>query len=172
VPTPAFIRDAERAERWRSSRARATLAAGCAGLLLLLVAQVLFTYRDLAAARWPGLRGPLEQVCAVAGCRVEAPRSIEALSVESSGLVQVPGTRLVRLSVVLRNRAAIALALPAFDLTLTDTQGRVIARRVLTTQDLGHNARTVAAGAELPLQATLGTAERTVSGYTIEIFYP
>jgi hypothetical protein len=74
--------------------------------------------------------------------------------------------------VMLRNRAAWPLAVPALDLTLTDTQGAVIARRVVRPAELSITQASVPPAAELAMQGTLAAAERPVSGYTIEIFYP
>ena len=46
-----------------------------------------------------------------------------------------------KLSVALRNRAGIEVALPALELALTDTGGRLIARKVLLATDLGASQR-------------------------------
>ena len=169
---PSFVREAERAERWQKPAVRAALAAGLLLGTAMLFMQIALEYRDLVAARWAGTRPALEQFCRFAGCRVEHPRLVDALVVDSSGLVRVDGTTTYRFSVVLRNRSPLRLAVPAIDLTLTDTQGRVISRRTLSAADLGVGAATVAAAAELSLQATLGIADRPVAGYTIEVFYP
>jgi predicted Zn finger-like uncharacterized protein len=169
---PPFVRQAERAASWRSSRRRAALA----GAVLLaggaLVLQVAMAYRDLIAARWSVLRPPLALLCSVAGCRIEPPRQVDALVVDSSGLLRVDQTSTYRLSVVLRNRSAIELALPAVDLALTDAQGEVIARRVLDAAELGVGQRSLPGGGELSMSAVLAVAGRPVSGYTIEVFYP
>jgi Protein of unknown function (DUF3426) len=97
---------------------------------------------------------------------------IDALVVDSSGLTRVEGTNTYRFALVLRNRAALELAMPAVDLVLTDSQGRVISRRVLKAGELGTTAQTVGPNAEFSLQATLAVAEQPVAGYTIEVFYP
>ena len=64
------------------------------------------------------------------------------------------------------------MAAPAIDLSLTDAQGRQIARRVLQMSDLNLPLRSLKAGSELPIQASLSIGDRQVSGYTVEIFYP
>lgn len=169
---PAFVVQADRAARWRRPAVRWALAlCGVFGLVLLGL-QAVFEYRDLAAARWPVLRGTLEQVCAWQGCRIEAPRAIDGLAVESSGLVRAEGAAAYRLSIVLRNRTALSLALPAIDLTLTDSQGAIIARRVIRAGEFTGAPASVPPVADLPLQALLAPTERPISGYTIEIFYP
>ena len=172
---PSFVRRAQRAERWRQPRWRAALVALALLGLLGLAGQIGHAYRDLVAARYPQSRPLLERSCALLGCRIESAHAIDALAVESSGLLRVGKSGLYRLSLSLRNRAGIEVALPALDLTLTDTQGRLIARRVLLASELGATTSTLGAGAELPLQATLQAglpASEPVAGYTIELFYP
>jgi predicted Zn finger-like uncharacterized protein len=174
-PPPSFLRRADRAAHWRQPRVRAALAAGCVLAALLLLAQAAHTWRDLLAARWPALQPPLAQGCALLGCTLQPPRRIDAWVVDSSALRRVdraPGAGLYRLSVSLHHRAAHTLALPALDLTLTDTQGRVIARRVLQPGDLADAPHALAAGTEWTAQATLQAEGGAVAGYTIELFYP
>lgn len=169
---PEFVRRADRAARWRRPGVR--IALGLAGIaaVALLAGQVALEYRDTMAAQWPATRPALEQLCAAFDCRVGAPRAIDGLAVESSGLVRIEGSPNYRLSVVLRNRTAFAIAAPAIDLTLTDSQGLVIARRVLRAAELGATQESLAARSDLSMQASLAATDRPVSGYTIEIFYP
>ncbi len=180
---PSFVVRAERAERWRRPPVRAALAVVIVAGTLGLAAQAAVEYRDLAAARFPATRPLLVQACAALGCTVDAARVIDALAVESSGLVRVEKSNIYRLSVVLRNRAGIDVALPALDVTLTDSQGRLIARKVVRVADLGAAQATIGAGREIALQATLQAAAaasapapalalETIAGYTIELFYP
>jgi predicted Zn finger-like uncharacterized protein len=169
---PSFVRRAELAERWRQPRVRAALIAACALGVVGLAAQGAYEFRDLAAAHMEGARPALEQACAALGCRIDAVHAIEGLSVESSGLVRVEKSNIYKLSVALRSRAAIDIAMPALDLSLTDVQGRLLARRVLRPAELGAVQPTVGAGRELVLQATLQASTDPVVGYTIELFYP
>ena len=173
--TPSFLRRAERAERaerWQRPRVRALLAVlGLLGLLVL-AGQWLYAYRDPLAARFAAARPLLEEGCALLGCSIGAARSIESLTVDSSGLVRVEKSNVYRLSVVLKNRASIDVALPAIDLILTDGQGRLLARRVFRAEELGAAQTTLGARRDLSLQATVQTATEAVAGYTIDIFYP
>jgi predicted Zn finger-like uncharacterized protein len=171
-PTPLFVRQAERAARWRQPRVRAALLA--VGVLagLGLAAQVMLEYRDLAAARFAGARPALEQACEWLGCSVGPAHVIDSLVVESSGLVRVEKSDVYKLSVALRNRAALEVALPALELSLTDGQGQLVARRVIPMSELGLKQATLAAGRDLSLNATLQAATAPVAGYTIELFYP
>ncbi|MDE2370344.1 MAG: zinc-ribbon and DUF3426 domain-containing protein [Burkholderiales bacterium] len=169
---PSFVRRAERAERWRRPGVRAALALAALVLLLTLGAQATYVYRDAIAAREPALRPLLAAACQPLACSVGAVRAIEKMAVDSSGLVRVEKSNLYRLSVTLHNRDDIELLLPAIDLALTDSQGKLLARRVLTSAELGAPRQTLAAGRELALQATLQAATDPVAGYTVELFYP
>ena len=155
--TPSFVRRAERAQRWRHPRVRLALA--LVGLLaaLGLAAQATVAYRDLVAARSPALKPVLQQACAWLSCTVAAAHAIDSITVESSGLVRVEKSSIYKLSVALRNRAGIELAMPALDLSLTDAQGKLLARRVLRAAELGAPATTLPAGRDVNLQATLQT---------------
>jgi hypothetical protein len=90
----------------------------------------------------------------------------------------VERSSLYKLQVSLRNRAGIDVAVPALDVTLTDGQGRLIARKVLRLSELGVAQATIPAGRELAVQATLQaaaggeTGAQPIAGYTIELFYP
>lgn len=180
-PTPSFLRDAERAARWRQPRVRATLGAGCLLLASLLLAQGLYAFRDEAAARFPALQPALAAACAQLACELRPPRRLADLSVESSGLLLEPGAEgLYQLNVALRNRSELPLAVPAVELSLTDAQGRLLSRRVLLPAELGAAQAALAPGSDLALQARLQTGGTpkpgepiaAVVGYTIELFYP
>lgn len=170
--TPGVLRQAERAARWRQPRVRAALVATVVLGAVGLAVQLGLEYRDLVAARFPALRPVLQAACVPLGCKVGPAHVIDGLVVESSGLVRVEKSSVYRLSVALRNRAALEVALPALELSLTDGQGQLVARRVLRASELGVNLTTLGAGRELQLQATLQAATAPVAGYTIELFYP
>ncbi len=170
--TPSFMRRAERAEQWRRPRVRAALAIASALGVVVLAGQGLYAYRDLAAARFAALREPLEAACGAIGCTVGAAHAIESLAVESSGLVRVEKSNVYKLTVAVRNHAGIDLAVPALDLTLTDAQGKLLARRVLRAAEFGVGTGVVAAGADLAFQATLQASTEPIAGYTIDLFYP
>jgi predicted Zn finger-like uncharacterized protein len=170
---PSFVREADRAARWQRPVVRRLTIAAALALPLLLGAQVALHHRDLLAARWPGSAEPLRALCAPLHCGVQAPRALDAVSVESSGLTRVDGAPLYKLQIAVRNRATWAVAMPALDLTLTDPRGEVVTRRVLRAAELGGAApEALAPGAEWSALATLDVGERRVTGYTIDLFYP
>ncbi len=168
----SFVQQAEKAERWRRPGVRAGLAALAAALALLLAIQLAMAERDLIASRWPDVRPLLAALCSPWNCRIEPLRRIDRLAVESSGLTRIADGQVYRLAMVLRNRSDTALLLPAVDLSLTDSGGALVSRRILSPTDLGAMRPTIPAGQEMPLQALLMSADRPLTGYTIEIFYP
>jgi hypothetical protein len=137
-----------------------------------LGAQLLVAQRDVVVAQWPGTRSLVQSLCQPMGCRIEPLRRIEQLSVDSSGLTRIDDGPVYRLVLVLRNRAETPLLMPAIDLSLTDAAGTLVTRRMLSANDLGAVRNTIAPQQELPLQALLMSADRPLTGYTIEIFYP
>jgi len=171
-PTPEFIRRADRAERWRQPARRGLLGSVALLLAALLTGQVALHYRDTVAATWPAARPVLQAACQLLDCRIEAPRRIDSLNVDSSGLVRLPDSPFYSLSLVVQNKAATIVRVPAFDLALTDIQGQTVVRRVFTAAELGQPVEQLPAGGELALQATLDLGERRIAGYTVELFYP
>lgn len=170
---PQFVRHAEQAERWRSPAVRGLLAGLVLALMLTLVAQVAYQWRDLVAAEFPQARLYLARVCEHTGCTLQAPRRIDDLVVESSTLVKANGgSEAYRLTVVLRNRSHLPIMLPAVELSMTDATGLLVTRRALSPTDFHLKQSELGAGAESTLQALLTTGSQRVAGYTVEIFYP
>lgn len=168
-----FLHRAERSARWEQPGVRAALVASATVLTLLLAAQVARERRDDLAARWPQSLPLLAALCEATGCRIGAPRRIEQLTVDASGLVRLDGpANIYRVSLTLRNHDGVGLALPQVELSLTDAQGEVSARRVLRPRELGARQQVIAAGGELALQALLDGGESRWVGYSIEVFYP
>lgn len=171
--TPAFLRRAATNARWQRPRMRVALAISATLLGMTLMAQVALWQRDEIAARWPHSAPWLVAACDTLGCRIEPLRRLDRLAVESSGLTQLDNASQYRLQVALRNRDAWPLLTPALDVTLTDNRGDIVARKVLRQRDFGPAVpATVAAGAELTLQAVFDAGDRRISGYSVEIFYP
>lgn len=170
---PEFLRQAQREARRRSPRMRALQAVALVVLTALLGLQAIHHQRDIVAARWPAALPALAAWCGVASCAIEAPRRIEDVSVESTALTRAaPGSDAFRLSVGLRNRGTTLVAQPSVDLSLTDVNGQLIARRMLGAREFRVSSATIGPGAETMLQLVLTAGAARVSGYTVEIFYP
>jgi predicted Zn finger-like uncharacterized protein len=102
-------------------------------LAVLLAGQALHAYRAQIAAHYPASRPLLERLCRIAHCEVGLPKAAHQLVIESSDLQAVDAAKpnLIQLAASVRNKAAIDVAFPAIEVTLTDAQDRPLARRVL-----------------------------------------
>ena len=170
--TPAFMRGATRPSHRQSAKSRIKLSATAFALACGLAGQLAHHFRDLVATRIPVTRPALMAWCTFSGCAIDAVRRIEDVAVETSALTRAPALDGFRLSVTLRNRGSMVVALPSIELSLTNTAGAVLARRTFGARDfLGISPR-MQVGSESVLQVTLATGMPNISGYTVEIFYP
>jgi predicted Zn finger-like uncharacterized protein len=146
-------------------------------LLLLLVAQVLYHFRDSLAAHSPATRPVLARMCAAVGCEVRPLRDVAALSIDASDLQVDPAHRgLLVLTATVRNRAGYALAYPHLELTLTDGQDQVVVRRAFAPADYVGGTVDLAGGipanGESALKLFIDASATTQAGYRLYLFYP
>lgn len=138
---PEFVAAADEPDFIRSSKRRARrgfsifFSGGSLLLLLLVLAQLAVIFRGELLMRWPQTRLALVDLCGVFGCTVHWPTRADQLSVIGSELQAIPGTDVLELTAVIRNRAAFRQSLPALEVTLTDTSNRALARKVFTPAD-------------------------------------
>ena len=146
-------------------------------LLLLLGAQALFHFRDAIAAHWPATKPALNKLCGVARCEVRPLQDISGLSIEASDLQADPAHRgLLILTSTIRNRAPFSLAYPYVELTLSDTQERVVVRRAFAPQEYlsgaADPASGLAANSELAIRLFIDASATSQAGYQVYLFYP
>jgi predicted Zn finger-like uncharacterized protein len=130
--TPSFL--STQGQR-RQRRQRRILAAACVPLALAAAGQFALALREDALEAWPSMRPLLVGACEVYGCTVDWPAHADLLTIVGSDLAAVPGTDVIELNAAIRNRAPFTMALPALEVTLTDTQNRTIARKVFLPAD-------------------------------------
>jgi hypothetical protein len=80
------------------------------------------------------------------------------------------------MTATLRNRGAVGLAYPHLELTLTDAQDQVVARRALAPADYAGGTADLAAGipanAEVAVKVFIDASATTQAGYRLYLFYP
>jgi len=105
-------------------------------LALVFAGQLVFYYRGEVALNAPGLRPLLEAASQLFGKEMPLPRHPEWVSIEASDLQKDPayGDLLV-LHATLRNKATYDQAFPILELSLTNTQELVIARRIFHPEE-------------------------------------
>ncbi|MEN9397256.1 MAG: hypothetical protein RLZ81_1786 [Pseudomonadota bacterium] len=160
---------------WQRTWVRVALGVSCLGLLLALLAQVVYVERDRIAAMEPAFKPWLASLCAWQGCVISPIQRIDSIVIESSSFNKLRGD-VYRLTFSVRSTAPIDLAVPALELTLTDSQDQVLTRRVFLGPELG--ARTPVLGPGAEWQGSLGVSVKgagisdQISGYRILAFYP
>lgn len=179
----SFVRQARRQAFWRKPVVR--IAAGMAALVLLagLLFQLAFHQRDAIAAAQPPLRPWLQLMCQKLRCEIGPLRQIESVVIDSSSFSRI-GADAYRLGFSIKNAGTQPLAMPALEVTLTDTQERTLLRRVLTPAQFGAGNAPLLPGADFSGSvamrvsaedsdtATSGPGFARVTGYRVLAFYP
>lgn len=157
---PEFIRSG----RSRSRRGFSIVFGGGSLLLLALTAiQLAVIFRAELLSNAPQSRSALVALCGLFGCNVGWATQVDQLAVIGSELQAVPGTDVLELSAIVRNRATFRQALPAVEVTLTDSMNRPVARKVFTPADY------LAAAGEPSSRIEDGLAAG--SDFTIRLFF-
>ena len=146
-------------------------------LLLPLAVQAAFAFRTELMMQVPPSRQYYQRACEWLGCIVALPRLSSFLHIEASDLKAPDATRPseIELMITVRNRAPVEQDYPAFELTLTNSEEKTIARRVFLPAEYLQwidAAGGLKAGSELPIRLFLDTAELRASGYRLYLFYP
>ena len=133
----------------RSSTPTAVWLLGGVLLLALLAAQVAYFYAP-QLARDARLKPWLALYCERAGCDLKPPRATSSIELVQTSVAPHPRyENALRLSAVLVNRAEQAQPYPVMEVSLTDSEGQVLARRGFTpAQYLESPRRPWRAGAE------------------------
>jgi predicted Zn finger-like uncharacterized protein len=176
VEEPSFVRKARRRERFGPLVAW-TLGVGSVLLTLALAGQGIYTFRNQLAARLPKAKPMLIKACAYLGCRVSLPMQIDTISIEANELQSTgAGKDVFVLTTVLRNRSSLTQAWPNLELTLKDTNGKPLVRRVFLPRDYLLDPQDVDRGfapaTEQQLKLVFNLAQPDSSGYEVAIFYP
>lgn len=144
-------------------------------LFIGLAGQVVFQERDRLAAAATDLVPWLETFCRPFNCSLSPLRHIGSIAIESSSFTKIRGEAYT-LSFTLKNSATTPLAVPAMELTLTDSADQAVLRRVFQPSELTTKSGPLAAGAEWSAQLGMvvkatAVADKVV-GYRLLAFYP
>jgi predicted Zn finger-like uncharacterized protein len=171
----SFVRQARRREFWKRASIRAALAAASIVCVLLLAGQVAFQDRDRLAAANPALRPWLTRMCDVLRCRIGPPKLIDSVGIETSSFNKLRADT-YRLSVTLKNQAPTPVAMPALELTLTDSQDQPVLRRVLQAGDFAPGVPSISAASDwsgsVAVAVNAAAAGGRIAGYRVLAFYP
>ena len=171
-PEIGFVVAARRKAFWRKPAVRAVLVLVALLSILGLALQVAVQERDRIVALDARARPWLMMLCEPLRCEIAPQRQIADVVIDSSSFNKARGDS-YQLALTMKNQAAIPLAMPAVELTLTDAQDQPVLRRVLLPADM-------AAPAELPprgewsttVSVIVTTGGARVAGYRLLAFYP
>jgi predicted Zn finger-like uncharacterized protein len=172
---PSFIKQGRRRQRFGRAL-RLVMGAGSFVLLVSLLMQSAYVFRNQIAAWFPQAKPLLADSCAVLDCRVGLPAQIESVSIESSELQALaPEKNTFGLTALLRNQSATVQAWPNIELTLNDANEKAIARRVFTPRDYLDSAQDLTLGfapkSELSVKLFFELSQLKASGYRVYLFY-
>ena len=173
-PLPSFMKTAMEKAYWHRTSVRVTLYALIALLLLALSAQWIYRHKNELASDYPDLRPILAAACSVLQCEIEVPRKLSEVVIDSSSFVRGQANRF-DFQLMLRNRANAEVAMPTLELTLTDIDNQVIARRIIPPNEWPGQPTSLGAQAVWPLRLELlldMPPSQIVTGYQAELFYP
>ncbi len=174
-PPVSFMREAVVESAWRRPLVRAVLGLTSFLLLLVLGLQVSVQERDRIVALHPEARPLLQALCVPLQCVLSPLRQIDSIVIDNSSFAKIRGDA-YRLGLSIKNSAPIEVAMPALELTLTDSQDQAVLRRVFSPAEFGAPTNVLAAGGEwsggLAVNAVdVGGVER-ITGYRVLAFYP
>jgi predicted Zn finger-like uncharacterized protein len=149
---------------------------GAIGLSVLLALQAVVGWRDAIASAAPSLAPALAAVLSPFGLSIAPPRDLSALTIESFDLQSGGAPNLLQMTAVLRNRSGHDVGFPAMELTLTDSAGGVLVRKVILPDSYLASApaapRSLAPRSEWPIRLSLENGGPPPTGYSVALFYP
>jgi predicted Zn finger-like uncharacterized protein len=170
VMTPPIGISTEKSARWPFRLVMTILS-------LTLIGQVVFHFRGELAISMPGLRPALEVFSLALAGPLPLPRNAELLSIETSDLqTDMARNRLLVLNTTLRNKAPYGQAYPLLELSLTDTQDTVIARRIFFARDYLPSAVSdlspFPANSDVAVRLWIEARGLEAAGYRLLVYYP
>jgi predicted Zn finger-like uncharacterized protein len=179
----SFVRIANSKAFWQRTGVVRSLRAASVGLIGLLFFQVVLSQRNHLVATHPTYKNGFDSLCKSIGCIVEPFKNIDALKIESSSFQKSQQVftdnsqgESFALKLAIKNNTELAVAMPAVELTLTDSNDKPVLRRVLLPKDLGFSADTLAASGDwtgsMAVIVTPSSTKAAVTGYRVLLFYP
>lgn len=145
-------------------------------LLVCLLMQALIGWRNDIAARSPQMSAALEALLGPLGLKISPPLDLSVLSIESFELQTGRSANVLQMTAILRNRSSHVVSFPAMELTLTDSSGALLSRKVIQVDSYLDKplmaARGLAGRSEWPLRIALEHDGLAPAGYSVALFYP
>lgn len=147
-------------------------------ILLIAIAclQSIYYLRVKIAALYPQYKPMLVQACEKLKCTIDLPKELDALAIENSDMQEDDQYQsVINFSTSLKNNAQYSMAYPNIELTLTDTDDKIVIRKLLKPQDYLSDDTKIAQGLTGRDSDTIKLAlyinQLTVAGYRILLAY-
>jgi len=147
----------------------------CVVLSVTLALQLTLAGRDWLASRVPALEPALVALSGLIGLRVQAPRELDSLTLESFDVQAGASADALMMDLLMRNRAAHAVRWPAIEMSLSDAAGVLLVRKVVLPADyLGPSLPPAGAppDQETALRLALQVTGFAPAGFSLKLFYP
>ncbi|MET3106116.1 putative Zn finger-like uncharacterized protein [Oxalobacteraceae bacterium GrIS 2.11] len=145
-------------------------------LLVFLIGQATYQFRDLIAAAYPSTKDTLLGLCRLARCQINLPATLDAISYEADELHTLTRENTFEFSLLMRNHSSLVQAWPDIELTLKDAKKQVVLRRVFGPAEYLANPQDVrngfAANQEQPVKIYFAGNHLQASDYVVATFYP
>ncbi|MEO1956590.1 MAG: zinc-ribbon and DUF3426 domain-containing protein [Methylophilaceae bacterium] len=105
-------------------------------LLLALILQAAYFFRGVIASEYPQLKPTLERVCKKLKCTIDLPRNLHLISIGDSAMQEDGSLQsVINFSSSLQNNATYPQAYPNIELTLTDSDGVPVIKKLMTPKE-------------------------------------
>ncbi|MFZ9256572.1 MAG: DUF3426 domain-containing protein [Burkholderiaceae bacterium] len=185
---PVFVQRAQQDQRERG-RWRVLLWIGIPLLVIALIAQLGWLFRNEIAARSPQAGQWLRAACARLHCEIKLPLNLEQLSVSASRLEQAPPPEAanqpaangaepalrMNLVALLQNTSDTVQTWPALELALRDTDGTLLVRKVFMADSyvsVNEQREGMPPRSEREIRLPLTLSGEPPAGFAVSIFYP
>lgn len=139
----------------------------------LLLGQFAYFYRH-ELAQLPGLRTPLLQICGLLHCDVVSPTAGTVPELVQTSIAPHPRyANALRIRANVANRTDQTQPLPLIQVSLTDSDGKLLARRTFAPREyLGPSSAAVPLGPHVAMQTLLDVTnpDNKAAGYEVQLF--
>jgi len=152
-------------------------AAGCTLLVLLFAGQGLIFYGHSAARQTTMLRPVVAVLCGPLPCRKLPPIDMRRMDLVETRVAPHPRyDKALRVKATLVNRAEIVQRYPMLEVSLIDSQGQLVARRVYPPHDYLNKPETIQQGllpqVAVNVQLDITSPSEKASGYEVLLLPP
>jgi len=145
-------------------------------LVLLLVGQATYLFRNLIAATYPPAKKTLVTLCNYVHCQIELPAQLEALVFEAAELHTLRRENTFEFGLLMRNNSSLTQAWPYIELTLQNALRQTVLRRVFSPAEYLSTPSRIPSGfpahQEYAVHVYFEMNQVMASDFTVAIFYP